>query len=649
MGNRTPATALSQRQSAWLMLAAVAAAAPLMPYFPYWISLLAAAFMVWRGWLLWRRQALPPRWLLSLAALSFAALIGFHYRTIFGKDPGVALLIAFLSLKTLETRAPRDAMAIALLCLFLALGLFFYTQNMAAAASMVTTVWLVITALINLNHDRQTPWATLRLAGFLLAQATPFMLLLFVLFPRISGPLWGLPVDAYSAISGLSDTMSPGSISRLSQSDAIAFRARFAAAPPHADLYWRGPVLTEFDGRTWRASRSEPLGALPEAAAGDGIGYEVTLEPHNRRWLFALELPITLPAGATLTADYQLLAKQPIHARLRYALRSRSDLINGSRESPGRLRDALQLPATANPRARQLGAELRTRAGSDAGTVQAMLAYFRAYPFFYTLQPPLLGDDSVDQFLFEARRGFCEHYAGAFVFVLRAAGVPARVVTGYQGGEINPVDGFLEVRQYDAHAWAEVWLAGIGWRRVDPTAAIAPSRVEASLGAAVGAGESLPLMARTDLAWLRELRFRWDALNNGWNQWVLGYNPQRQRDLLRNLGMGSPDWQTMTAWLATLCGVLMLALTAWAVAQRRRLEPSLRLWNRFSDRLGRRGLARRGEEGPRDYARRIAAALPQRRQEILAIAELYETLRYAPASAPDALRELSRRVRSFTS
>jgi transglutaminase-like putative cysteine protease len=645
-----PAAApLSRRQTLWLLLAALAAAAPLTPHFPAWLLAGAAAAFLIRAWILWRNAALPSRWMLTLSAFACAVGIHLQYRSLFGKDPGVALLIGFIALKLLEMRSARDALAAIFLAYFLVLGAFFYSQSMAAAAVAGGAVFIITTALVNLNHDRRPVAATLRTGGLLLLHALPFMLLLFVLFPRVSGPLWGLPSDAYSGLSGLSDTMSPGSISRLSLSDAIAFRVRFAGPPPpHPALYWRGPVLAQFDGRTWRGSQSGFVEGLPYAGAAKGIDYQVTLEADNQRWLYALELPTALPADAAMTADYQLLARAPVRSRLRYSASSQLGIVAGVRDSPVRLREALQLPPRGNPRARRLAEGLRVAAGSDAAVVTAMLSYFRNEPFYYTLEPPLLGSDSVDEFVFDSRRGFCEHYAASFVFVMRAAGIPARVVTGYQGGEVNPVDGFLQVRQSDAHAWAEVWLAGSGWHRVDPTAAIAPSRVEINLAAALPAGEPLPMLIRADWTWLRDLRYRWDALANGWNQWVLGYNPQRQVELLRSLGMSSPDWQSMTAVLAVACGLLMLALTGWALLQRQRSDPALAAWNRLSRKLRRRGLARRPWEGPRQYAARVGAALPRRADEVTALAVSYEDLRYAAGRGGITLQNFRRRVAAFS-
>jgi transglutaminase-like putative cysteine protease len=660
---KTTSPPLSRRQSLWLLVAALTTAAPLAAYLPVWLASTAAMALTWRGWLLWRQKPLPPRWLLTLLALAGVAAVGVQFHTIFGKDPGIALLVVFLTLKLLEMRTARDALAVLLLSYFLVLGHFFYSQSMLAATIMVGNVLLITAALTNVSHERRAPLATLRLSALLLAQATPFMLLLFVLFPRVSGPLWGLPADAYSALSGLSDSMAPGSISQLSLSDAIAFRAKFVQpSPPQTSLYWRGPVLSSFDGRVWRGSPSSGERAaaassssqLPYPTGTDrdkrniDIDYEVTLEPHNKTWLFGLELPVMLPPDARMSADYQVFSRAPVRNRLRYEMRSRLDLVAGADESPARLRESLQLPVRLNPRSRELAAQLRRDAGSDVALVTAMLRHYRSNAFIYTLQPPLLGENDIDEFLFDTRRGFCEHFAASFVFVMRAAGIPARVVTGYQGGEINPVDGYLVVRQSDAHAWAEVWLAGRGWQRVDPTAAAAPLRIENSLAAAMPAGEPLPFMIRPEFSWLRDLRYRLDAIGNGWNQWVLGYNPQRQRDFLQNLGMKAPNWQRMTTVLAISSGLLMLVLTGWVLVQRQRDDPLQKEWARFSRKLQRHGLQRLPWEGPRDYANRISTRWPERRDDVDMIAAIYAALRYGAPVTGNTLPELRRRITAFS-
>ena len=645
---KTVSAVLTRHQTLWIVAAVIGVFLPLTPYLPLWLTAICALALVGRGWLLWQRMPLPPGWLVNVTAMLGALGIGMHFHTLLDKDSGVALLALLLALKLFEMRSVRDGFFVTLLGYFLVLSQFFYTQSLATATTMIITVVLITAAMINLNREQASPFKALRLSAVMLLQALPFMVLLFVLFPRISGPLWGLPQDSASASSGLSDSMAPGSISQLSLSDAIAFRARFEGDVPEKPLlYWRGPVMNTFDGRTWFMTKPHLLERLPQRPAKSSIDYEVTLEPNARYWLFAIEFPTRLAPDSFIADDRQLFTKTPVRARLRYAMSSDPDMRIGIDETADNLRQALDLPPKYNPRSRALAADLRAKYPRDSELVERMLAFYRKEAFTYTLSPPLLGRNSVDEFLFETRRGFCEHFASSFVFVMRAAGIPTRVVTGYQGGETNPVDGYLVVRQSDAHAWAEVWLKDKGWIRVDPTAAIAPNRVENNLAAAVPPGDPIPLFIRPELSWLRDVRFRWDALANAWNQWVLGYDTERQQQLLRALGMRSPDWQSMTATLAALCGIVMLALTAWTLRQWHRIDPLSRTWQRFSRKLGRRKLTRLPWEGPRDYAQRIAEVMPTLAADATAICDLYAQLRYGGVFAAVNYRELKHRVRAF--
>jgi transglutaminase-like putative cysteine protease len=640
MATRHESPRLTRNQELWLFACAILTLVPDVEHAPVWLTAAAAVALAWRAAIWWRGAALPPRWLLSFLVAAGSAGVFLTYRQFFGKDPGIALLILFLVLKLLEMGRVRDGLAVVFLCYFLLLTHFLNAQGLDVAGFTLAALVAITAALASLAHAGRPAAAQLRLAGLMLAQATPFMLVLFLLFPRVQGPLWGMPADAYSGMSGLSDSMSPGSISSLSLSGEIAFRARFEGdLPPQRALYWRGPVLSVYDGRTWRPGARQVKVSLPDAAPGEAFRYAVTLEPHNKHWLFVLEMPGSLPPGAVISHEYQVLAKRPVRNRIRYALTSYPGYVPGIDEPAAGVGHYLRLPGN-NPRTRALAEQWRRESGGGEAVVRRMLDHIRTEAFFYTLTPPLLGENSIDQFLFETRRGFCEHFASAFVFAMRAAGVPSRIVTGYQGGERNPVDGYLIVRQSDAHAWAEVWLEGRGWVRVDPTAAVAPSRIEAGLAAAVPAGEPLPFIVRSDLSWLRQIRFNWEALNNTWNQWVLGYDPQRQREVLSRLGMREPDWRTMTAAMAAACGVLLLGLTAWALRKRVRLDPTLRAWNRLSRRLARYGLARLPWEGPADYARRVALARPDLSQPVAAIAALYIDLRYGRLSGSDARRKL---------
>jgi len=643
---------LQLRHQFWLLAGLALVAAPHTPRLPWWLNLIALMLIAWRVYLGVGERALPRKWLLSLFVLGGVVGIYVTYRTIFGRDSGVALLVLFLSLKLLELHTDRDAMVLVLLTYFLALTNFFYSQTLPTAALMLASVLINTASLVHFAAPRRALGANLKTAGVLLAQAVPVMLILFFLFPRVQGPLWGLPQDAYSGVTGLSDSMSPGLISRLSQSDAIAFRVKFQKDPPgRRQLYWRGPVFWHFDGRTWRPGEYRAFAQLQSQllfeAGGAPYDYEVTLEPHNHNWLFALELAAKLPPGANATVDYMLISRTPIRARTRYDMRSYTDFVTRSADEADEIRRGLQLPRGFNPQARALAQSWAASLNSDAAIAQRAYSYFREQGFVYTLEPPLLGRDSVDEFLFASKQGFCEHYASSFTFLLRAAGVPARVVTGYQGGELNPVDGYMIVRQSDAHAWVEAWLKGRGWVRFDPTAAASPVRVESGVAAAVPATDPLPLMARTSLRWLREARYNWDALANKWNQLVLGYNPERQRELLSRAGMKEPNWENMA--LALFWGVagLLALLAAWLLRRVRTLDPVQRLWLRFCARLANKGSPRAAHEGPADYVARAALRHPRQAARIHAIGARYIALRYGARADPRRLAELRLLLREF--
>lgn len=661
---------LLAKQLLWLQFLAWCAWLPLLVHLPSWLGAVSGLLLAWRAWLYWHSQQqaasrptqapaaplLPPRSLMALLAIASAAAILLHYHTLLGREAGIALLSLLLSLKLLETRSRRDAIAFVLLSCFVLMGPLFHTQSMLTAASMLLGCLLVCINLLLLQHAQHDTRSLLMLAGRLLLQAAPIMLLLFFLFPRLQTPLWGLPADAHAATSGLSDSMAPGSISRLTQSEAIAFRVHFDAPElagrlPRDQLYWRGPVLSHFDGRRWQMMEQAPakLSAPPYAGDGAAIHYAITLEAHHKTWLFALELPLTLPSDASMTEDYRLLARDPVHQRIHYRLSSAlPGTLRAGTDSPQHLlAAALQLPPELNPRSRLLAKHwLALAQGQPERMAQLMLQHLRQEEFHYTLNPPLLGPDSIDDFMFHSRRGFCEHYAAAFVFIMRAAGIPARIVTGYQGGTVNPVDGTLIVRQSDAHAWAEIWLKERGWQRVDPTAAIAPARIELNLASALPENElrALPLFAQPAFHWLRQWRSRWEAVGNVWNQWVIGYNLDRQRRFLGGLGWKNSNLTQISALFAAVVALLLLLLTAWTLRRPRSSDALERAWQRLCQALAKRQLARASWQGPLDYARYIDEAssrgLLSRElgTEIGQVAAHYARLRYA-ASLPSQAAE----------
>jgi transglutaminase-like putative cysteine protease len=636
------------RDLVWLIAALVLVIAPHALRAPWWLTLLNLCLFGWRLYFSLNRAPLPSRWLvLGVAAVAMLG-VWIEFRTLLGRQSGILLLVLFAGLKLLETRTHRDAAIAVFLGYFLVITNFLYTQTIPTAAAMGAALFLLTATLIGFAAPQRPPRANLRSAGLLLAQAAPAALALFLLFPRVQGPLWGLPQDAYTAMTGLSETMSPGTLSGLALSDAIAFRAEFQNVPPPQPVrYWRGPVLWDFDGRTWSVGASFLVDFAPPRGGRGAYRYEVVLEPHNRHWLFALETAASLPERARMSFDGQIVAGSPVRARMRYDLDSVIAPEPQPKETPGTLRRALRLPQGFNPRASALAAQWRSDSADDAEVLGRAIAFLRQGSYVYTLEPPLLGEDTVDDFLFSTKAGFCEHFSSAFVFLMRAAGVPARVVTGYQGGEANPVDSIITVRQSDAHAWAEVFLAGRGWVRVDPTAAAVPGRIESGMARAVPQAGELPLLMRPQLEWLRAVRDRWEAVAHKWNVWVLGFNPERQRDLMASIGMRDADWRTLTAALFTFLGAMTLVLLAWSLRRLARPDPVQKAWRRFCRKLAARGIERGPSEGPRDFATRAARALPAARRSILRIGALYIALRYGAHATQPGVARLRRWVRAF--
>lgn len=648
-----------RRETLFLMLPVALSVLPHLPHLPWWTGIGFFALFAWRLLLVLSGRWLPRASVRWAAAIACTAAIYAHYETLAGREPGVALLVLFLGLKLMEMHARRDLFVVIFLCFFLLLAAFFHSQSIATAFTVAAALYGLLAAMLTMQFRQHETsiGQRLRSVGLLVAQALPIAAAVFLLFPRFGGPLWGMSGDTQRARTGLSDTMTPGNIAQLSESDEIAFRVLFdGAAPPTALLYWRGPVFGSFDGQVWRAhdARTAPAhaAAIEFDAQGENFRYTVTQEPTGRNWLFALEMPLRAESDSVrpiLRPDLQLVSPTPIGERLRITMVSATGFRAGVHESAASLRAWLALPAGFNPRT--LGMAARWRAeesdapGADERLVARALQLFRQQPFRYTLEPPLLGRDSVDDFLFGSRAGFCEHYASAFAVLMRALGVPARIVTGYQGGERNPVDGYWLVRQADAHAWAEVWLAQRGWVRVDPTAAVAPQRIERGLR--LGENASDREVAARSLT--RRLWFNLDAIGNAWNQWVLSYDRSRQQSLLARLGISADDWRQLAALLAGVLAALIGAVALLTLRPRLPRDPVVQAYESFCLRLAAVGLGRARHETASRHLARIARALDDTRlAQARRIVAAYERLRYA-GTAPDraAVRHLRKSVQAF--
>jgi len=640
------------RRLAWTVGGLAAATAPHTVHLQLWVTVLALSICAWRLLAERRGWALPGRALRGIVTLAATVGIALGYQSLTGLDAGTALLTLMAALKLLETRKPRDHMVLVFIGWFLCLSSFLYGQGMIAAAWVLPAVWLLSASLLNVarsGEDDQPlrPFAT---TGAMLLKALPITLVLFLFFPRIAGHFWGAP-SREQAATGLTEEMSPGDISELSVNDTVAFRVRFdGPVPPPNQRYWRGPVLSEFDGFTWSRARGQYFLRPAVEYLGEPVAYTITLEPTRQRMLFALDMVREWPGDmAGQGWDFQLWTREPINAVVRYRAQSYPHYRAGVEPGAALRNHSLQLPPDRNPRTRALAVAMRAAAASDEAYVEAVLRMYREQAFYYTLTPPLLQRDSVDDFLFNTRRGFCGHFASSFTMLMRAAGIPARVVGGYQGGDWNPIGGYLIVRQSHAHAWSEVWLPGRGWTRIDPTAAVAPERIERGLDAALPDGEPVAgrLLRNSDLLW--QARLIWDNANARWNDWIVGYSPDSQEQLLESLGFENPDWRQLGLLLGAGLILSFAALSAWLAWDFRPkpADAATRCYRRFASRLARRGIERLPHEAPRDFLQRVRRQRPDLERQAAMITEMYLRLRYEPAPAPDDLDRLRGLVRAF--
>jgi transglutaminase-like putative cysteine protease len=640
---------------AWLLAAQTLALLPFWGYVPPWLLPLWLACSGWRVQMLRMRAPVPGR-VLKLLLVALVGLGVYASRgSLIGLDAAAALLVAAFLLKLLELHSPRDARVLILLGFFCVVVAYLFDASLPWALYSLLPITALLAALIGLQQARLVgrPWATYRLALLLVGQALPLMLLLFLCFPRLE-PLWSLPMPSNKGITGLADSMTPGDMAELGRSAQVAFRADFdGPLPPNRELYWRALTLERFDGQRWSQSNAQLARPAPNwQPTGPSLGYRIIQQPSGTPWLFALDVArMSLPQTRQL-GDFRWQRQRPVDQTLLYSVQSWPQALREAQSSEAALRVDLALPEGGNPRARQWAAQLAAEHATPDARVQAILRQFREEDFHYTLKPPTVAGDSIDAFLFDTRRGFCAHYAGAMTFVLRAAGVPARVVAGYQGGEVNPAGNYLTVRQYQAHAWVEYWQAGSGWRSADPTAAVAPQRIEQGLEQALeGDVESLadtPFAGRQyrDWPWVNTLRLGWDNLNYSWQRWVLGYQGEQQFQLFSRWPGGLQAWLLGGGMILLLLGLSLWVLKPW----RRRTDPQLREFHQFERALGRYGLRREPAEGATDFAARAARQMPAHAAAIQAFTAVFSAQRYAghhsPGALNKALKDLRRALRS---
>lgn len=648
---------------AWLLVAQGIILVPHISHAPPWIWAIWLVVIFWRLQIFRGAWGFPGQRVKFLLVSSCCAGLYLAYRGSFGMETMVGLLIVGFVLKLVEMKKRSDLIVVCHLGYFVTATQFLFFSNLLAALYGIISL-VVLTATLFASHqslEQHRFWRTLRLTSVLMLQAVPLMLILFIVVPRI-GPLWAVPSNSAGAQTGMSDSMAPGDISDLMRSEELVFRVTFDnLAPLQSSLYWRGLVFSYFDGRRWSQSQQQ-LGRADfswseNAPApwrdqlqyrGEPTDYQIILEASGQPWLFSLAAAESWDhESAGLSRSLNLQRKRPVNQRIQYRVSSFLDYqFEADSLESWQHRQELQLPANSNPETRRIAQQWLTEAGaSPEALVQKLLDHFNQR-FRYTLQPAPLGEHSVDEFLWQTQEGFCEHFASSFVFFMRAAGIPARVVVGYQGGKLNPLENYFAVRQREAHAWAEIWLEGRGWTRVDPTAAVAPERIEQ------GADDSL---SEEDARLLRNgfarrfpvfanLQLRWDALNYSWSRWVLGYDADVQTGFLQRWFGGLDPWRLVLAVICLVALTILCIIGVMLWQQRKQYaNPADRYYTRFCNKIARTGCVRQTGEAPRDFAQRIAVIRPDLTASVLRITELYEWVSYADNQA--ALKDLKEAIR----
>ena len=634
------------RASLLLLLATVGLAiAPHMLRLPLWLPVVAVACVGWRIQVYRERWVFPSRIVRFSIVLTSMVAIFLFYGTVLGPDAGVALLILAYLFKLLEMYKERDAFLIVILSYFVIATNYLFSTALLSSLYTMVVVLFVTASLVGLNQTTREvkPRQTLFVATKLFVQAIPIMIVLFVFIPRVS-PMWALNIDNSHSKTGLSDSVSPGDISNLSKSSALAFTVEFFGDKPlQKDLYWRGVAYVDFDGRTWRRGSLEGYHTAKQVVKSDLVvhpdvfEYHIIMEPNYRHWLFALPYSILNESNVKQTKSLVLTRKEPVASLVSYDVVShpRYAYQGGGLSALERKRNT-QLPPT-DIRSKRKAKEMYETANGDPHVyAESVLRWFNTDNFVYTLRPPLLKVNVVDSFLFSTQQGFCAHYAGAYVFMMRAVGIPARMIGGYQGGEYHEA-GHLMVKQYHAHAWTEVWLQDHGWIRVDPTAAVAPERVLSGPDGAVtddsfsSDSPLSPLLFRNN-AFIRSLRGKVEYVDFLWSRWVVGYNNSTQTQFFSRW-MNDVTPQKIVMVMFVLLSGVMLVLAVYILLERgrRKLDPVDRVYLRFGEKLADKGVERNVGEGVWSYCERASVAFPNSAIDIRDITQLYDDIRYGQA------------------
>jgi len=611
------------------------------------------ALLTWRAIGIWRPAYLPNQFLVFLLLLSGISLLVIMHQGVFGRDAGTAVFVVALGLKLLEIKTQRDLYLITYLAFIVAASQFLYVQNILMAAYILLVCISLFGTLLCINSGSLDNLQSLKVAGKFLAQALPLTVILFIFFPRLEAPHWSFLQDSNKAMTGLSDTLEPGSISQLGLSGERVFRAKFSATiPSNKQRYWRGPVFSYTDGKKWEQTKNTYFkDYLDEVSfSGDVYQYKILMEPQSKNWVFALDMPAAFERPLYTNGNHQLLTSESPNKRSEYEISSYVNYNTGY-ITKTELSDNLQLPKPPEQRVKDLVEQLGGFAEKPETFINHLFLHFRQNDFYYTLMPPLMKENPVETFLFDTRAGFCGHYATAFVYLMRVAGIPARVVSGYQGGEYNEAGGFIEVRQANAHAWAEVWLSGKGWVRYDPTTAIAPERVEQDVNIeqqiANNAVSFAPIQLDSQtLSLLKQARNLWSSVDYSWHRWIINYDRQNQASFLSKIGISG--FKKMFYWLLGLLAAVILILAIMLLRKQKTVLDAAQIYYlKACAKLATVGLIRAKNEGANDFLVRVTELQPQLALAFAHITRLYIRVRYTKEPAPECLEQLQIAVSGF--
>ena len=641
-----------------ILVAQVLVLWPLFNYLPSWIRIACLSVIVLRFTIVRLGWKVPGRVVNGALAAIASSAIYIHFGTLIGRDAGVSLIVMMFCLKLLEMKWYRDAALILYLSFFIMVANFLFSQSLMMAAYMMLCIIIVLMAMQALNRtDGGVNIKQLaRQASLMLLQAIPLMLVLFLFFPRLAQPLWQMPSNT-SGTTGISDTMTPGDIGNLVNFTEPAFRVEFKGdIPDSSELYWRGLVFSNFNGLTW--SRADTSFSKPSDVqlAGKKYEYQVLLEPHRRNWLYALEMPESMSAYARTNSENTWERRFPLRTRLAYSLTSYSASSFGYQLSDTERAQNLSLPGDGNPAARRWAQQIYLEEqASPEKYINRVLRKINSENYSYTLTPGVMDAEMVDDFWFNKQKGFCEHYAGAFVFLMRAAGIPARVVTGYQGGEMNPYADYMLVRQSNAHAWTEVWLEGQGWKRIDPTAAIHPSRVEVDLSQAWAQRDNIfndvipGDWGKYTPGMIEKVQLIWDSLNNNWQSMVIDFDAENQHDFFANLGFPDMSMRDLANSLIVFALIVMAITSVLFLRRRTTLDRTAKSYEKLRLKLSKIGFEHQSTEGPVDYIKRVISARPDIEAQLKPILALYLSIRYRESkNADEQTKQLEKRVNDLS-